>query len=141
MIDSNVIPTRSNDIKYPEISLDQMFTSCVLIARTIFCKVLFEATHNWPACPFEEVSYLRDEHRHIFHITAYKPVTHSDRDVEFILLKHQIQKYLKEQYPTGQLGAKSCEMLAEELICAFDLSQCEVSEDDENGAVVSVTNI
>lgn len=102
----------------------------------VFCSLQFEGFHNWPGCPFEEVSYLRDRHRHIFHVKAYKRVTHSDRDVEFIMLKNDIQAFIKGLYPTGEMGATSCEMLAEKLIEAFDLCQCEVNEDGENGAIV-----
>lgn len=102
----------------------------------VYCTVLFEALHNWPECPFEEVAYLRDPHRHIFHIKAYKQVNHDDRDVEFIMLKHDISFYLRSTYPGKNIGAKSCEMLAQELILEFGLSRCEVSEDNENGAIV-----
>lgn len=118
----------------------------------VYCTLQVEGTHNWPGCPFEEVSYLRDPHRHVFHIKAYKIVTHSDRDVEFIMLKHQIIQYLIGKYWSGwvkndfghtgkalcEFGAMSCEMIAEDLITEFDLSRCEVSEDGENGAIVTV---
>lgn len=104
----------------------------------VYCTILFEAIHNWPECPFEEVSYLRDPHRHIFYIKAYKQVNHDDRDVEFIMLKHDISFYLRQTYPAKQLGATSCEMLALKLVKEFDLSKCEVSEDNENGAIVTV---
>src|SRR5882672_2854906 len=96
------------------------------IRTVVFSKVFFEGIHCWPACPFEEVSYLRDPHRHIFHITAYKEVCHDDRDVEFIMLKHGIEQFLDIKYPPAQpnlcaqLGATSCEMLARQLMEAFD---------------------
>lgn len=120
----------------------------------VFCTLQIEGTHNWPGCPFDEVAYLRDTHRHLFGIKAYKLVTHSDRDVEFIMLKHQIEQYIKGTYriwtfageghstPMNggvcQFGAKSCEMLAKELIKEFGLTRCEVDEDGENGAIVTV---
>jgi hypothetical protein len=58
------------------------------------------------------------------------------------MLKRDIQDYLYGTYydkdkRTHFLGAKSCEMLAVELIEKFDLSSCEVNEDNENGAVVT----
>jgi hypothetical protein len=37
-----------------------------------------------------------------------------------------------------EFGAKSCEMIAIELINEFNLSRCEVNEDNENGAIVTV---
>lgn len=115
------------------------------ITTEVFCTLQIEGTHNWPGCPFEEVAYLRDPHRHVFHIKAYKIVNHSDRDVEFIMLKHQIANYLRSRYFSVPqelcvFGAKSCEMIGEELIKAFDLSRIEVSEDNENGAILTVTS-
>ena len=110
----------------------------------VFCSLQVEGIHNWPDCPIDEVAYLRDPHRHLFHIKAYKEVTHSDRDVEFIWLKHQIQHFIDRTYYSVKynccvFGAKSCEMIAEELISKFDLQKCEVNEDGENGAIVTVT--
>lgn len=108
----------------------------MFIRSEVYCTVVFEGIHCWPECPFEEVKYLRDPHRHLFYIKAYKTVHHDDRDVEFIMLKHQIENYMHATYPGGQLGRKSCEMLAEELIRKFDLVACDVSEDNENGAYI-----
>jgi hypothetical protein len=108
----------------------------------VFCTLQIEGTHSWPGCPFEEVAYLRDPHRHVFHIKAYKEVSHNDRDVEFIMLKHQIRlhflQYSQPEFNLCVFGAKSCEMIATELIKEFKLSRCEVSEDGENGAIVTV---
>ena len=110
--------------------------------KEVYCTLQFEAVHSWPDCPIEEVKYLRDPHRHTFNIKAHVIVTHNDRDIEFIELKHKIAKYLKEKYPSDvgcpDIGATSCEMLAQELIKEFDLSRCEVNEDNENGAVLTV---
>lgn len=106
----------------------------------VYCTLQVDATHNWPGCPFDEVAYLRDPHRHMFHIKAYKLVTHDDRDTEFIMLKHQIQEYMRVKYydvklHTHVLGSRSCEMIAMELASGFDLTKCEVNEDNENGCV------
>lgn len=109
----------------------------------VYCTLQVEGTHNWPNCPYEEVAYLRDPHRHVFHIKAYKEVFHDDRDVEFIMLKHQITTYIRSRYFSVPqelcvFGAMSCEMIGRELIERFGLSRVEVSEDNENGAVVTV---
>ena len=112
----------------------------------VFCTLQFEGIHNWPNCPIEEVAYLKDPHRHMFHVKAYKKVNHDDRDVEFIWLKHRIQEFLYTEYTNSEytntnvyeLGATSCEMIAEKLIKEFKLSRCEVNEDNENGAIVTV---
>lgn len=113
-----------------------------IITTEVYCSLQVEAIHNWPGCPFEEVSYLRLPHRHVFHIKAYKAVNHDDRDVEFIMLKHAIVAYLKAAYynNTQQLhvfGAMSCEMLGRQLVEVFGLTKCDVSEDGENGSVVT----
>jgi len=109
--------------------------------KEIYCSFQIEGVHYWADCPFEEVDYLRHRHRHQFGIKAYKQVTHSDRDIEFIVLKHQMLAYLHKTYYNDVsklhwFGGKSCEMLAEELITAFELTRCEVNEDGENGAIV-----
>jgi len=109
------------------------------VITEVYCSLQVEATHCWPSCPYDEVAYLRDPHRHVFFIKAYKVVNHDDRDVEFIMLKHQLIKYLEAIYYDSRqqlhiFGAKSCEMLGRELIERFDLTACDVSEDNENGA-------
>ena len=104
------------------------------------CGLLLElAEHS----SFEEVSYLRDPHRHMFHFKCHKIVNHSDRDCEFIMLKSAVDSWLFEKYWDHDkkalfFGSMSCEMIAKELIAAFDLCQCEVSEDGENGAILRV---
>lgn len=107
----------------------------------VFCTLRIDGTHNWPACDVPGVEFLRDPHRHMFHIKAYAAVNHDDRDIEFIALKRQIHQYFAEQaneYGSVEFGAKSCEMIANDLIDRFNLTCCEVNEDGENGAVVSV---
>ncbi len=118
-------------------------TATTTTRTEVFCTLQVDGIHNWPDCPIEEVNFLRVPHRHMFHVKAYKLVTHSDRDVEFIQLKHEVQEYIEATYfvpeeRTCVFGAMSCEMIAEELIAHFDLTRCEVSEDGENGAIVEV---
>ena len=120
----------------------------------VYVTLQVEGIHRWKDCPFDDVYFLRDYHRHVFHIKAYKLVTHSDRDVEFIMLKREILDYLRSRYtpqfgmnitaqhrPVHGFGDMSCEMIAEELINNFDLTRCEVSEDNENGAIVTVEEV
>lgn len=115
-----------------------------MIKSEVYCTLQIEGTHNWPDCPFDEVAYLRDPHRHVFHIKAHKVVNHDDRDTEFIMLKHRIKEFFVERgyYDVDtslcKFGAMSCEMIARELIEEFGLCQCEVSEDNENGAILYV---
>jgi hypothetical protein len=109
---------------------------------TVIITLQYEAFHNWKgvkeALPNNpEIHFLFDRHRHVFYIKMEKCVTHSDRDVEIILFKRQVQHYLETKYGRpGELGSKSCEMLGEELLKKFDCLAVEVLEDNENGAKV-----
>jgi len=109
----------------------------------VIIQLQVEGLHCFPGVEsipgLEEVRFLKDLHRHMWHITLKKQVTHSDRDVEFIVFKRDVIQYLKnryyrDDYRTHLFGAKSCEMLAEELLTAFDCVYVSVFEDNENGA-------
>lgn len=112
------------------------------MTTTVIIKLQIEAFHNWQgvkqALPNNpEIHFLFDRHRHLFYITLEKSVTHSDRDVEIILFKRQVQSYLENKYGRpGEFGSRSCEMLAAELLEEFDCTAVEVLEDNENGAKV-----
>lgn len=106
----------------------------------IVVKLQYEATHNWPKVAevlpdSPEIHFLQYPHRHIFHITMEKSVTHSDRDVEIIMFKREVLNYLQEEFG-GDLKNWSCEMLAEHLLKGFNCTSVEVLEDNENGAKV-----
>ena len=97
----------------------------------IVVKLQHEAVHSWPGCNIEEVSFLKYPHRHIFHITCKKKVQHGDRQVEIIMLKRELEKYLNE---VGKdFYYRSCEQVAILLLEYFKLSYCQVLEDNENG--------
>tara|TARA_R110000868_G_scaffold93644_1_gene259110 strand:- start:1755 stop:2084 length:330 start_codon:yes stop_codon:yes gene_type:complete len=108
------------------------------MTAVIIVRLRVEGIHCWPECPFESVAFLRAEHRHEFHIVAFKGVTHLDRDVEIIMLKRAITDFLRLQFGAPcQFGRMSCETIAALLVEQFGLAECEVSEDGENGAVVT----
>lgn len=105
--------------------------------------------HRWETCTIPEMSFLKDYHRHMFHIRCEKQVFHNDRDVEIIMFKKSIQDFMREKYSgkddifftqTGDdclfFDYRSCEHIAHEIVEHFDLSLCEVLEDGENGAIV-----
>jgi hypothetical protein len=107
--------------------------------RFIVVKFEVDGVHSWPECPIEEVSFLKFPHRHMFHFEAVKEVTHNDRDVEIIQLKHDMLGHLSAAYyahskRTHFFNRMSCEEIAEELIKKFSLKSCKVLEDNENGA-------
>lgn len=112
---------------------------------SIWVKFTRHGIHRYPNAP-EEVAYLRDPHRHLFYFKASITVFHNDREIEF----HMFQNWLLSLFDTGvlQLDYKSCEMIAKELLTEittkYDCSNrdvsVEVSEDDECGAVVTMSN-
>ena len=107
-------------------------------AKQKFIWVTFqkEGIHKYPDAP-EGVEFLKYPHRHIFHFRIELEVFHDDRDVEFILLKRE----LEDLYNIGtlQLDYKSCEMMADDLYDYISTTYperdivIEVSEDGENG--------
>lgn len=113
------------------------------MTTSIVITLQVEGLHNWPEArtAIPEMGFLSDLHRHIFHIKAVKKVNHNDRDVEIIMFKREVQDYFKRNFFNEDLqicnfGSRSCEMLAQDLMEAYDLDQCEVLEDNENGALV-----
>jgi hypothetical protein len=105
-------------------------------------KTRFTGEHRWPNAP-DEVAFLRDYHRHEFHVEVSVEQTHNDRDVEYIMMKRALDDFLSE-WPQ-KLGSKSCEMMAEDIIEDFLVPNygderrygVSVIEDGENGALVS----
>jgi len=101
-----------------------------------------EAFHKYPGAP-EEVSFLRNTHRHIFKFKVYISVDHNDRDIEFIMFKHFVEKILHDM--GNDLNYNSCEMLSDYLYVEISKEyggrdiRIEVSEDGENGVDMHYT--
>lgn len=103
----------------------------------VIIKLEFEAVHCWPDCPLESVMFLRNKHRHIFKVTCKAGVSHANRDIEFIMLKHAVEQYLRATYDKKDIGSMSCEMICKDLLDVFPvLNYVCVEEDGENGAEV-----
>lgn len=101
----------------------------------VIIKTSFEAIHHWPDCPFEDVFFLRQPHRHIFHVTMKWPVHHNDRDKEFILAKREVEDFLLQEWHGNHMGSMSCEDFCEALLTQFPTAiYVSVFEDNENGA-------
>lgn len=102
----------------------------------IVVNFTIEGLHCWPTCYLAEVDFLKNPHRHLFHICCKKDVSHLDRDIEIIRYKRRISEHLHNKYgsPCCDFGSMSCEMIAEELLRTFSLDYCSVLEDGENGA-------
>lgn len=106
---------------------------------TIHVKHRWVGYHCWRDAP-DEVAFLRDTHRHVFHLTASIEVRHDDRELEFFLVQRVIRGALRDEIDHG---GKSCETIALELISVLEakygadrLYAVTVSEDGENAATV-----
>lgn len=117
-----------------------------MIKTFINVTLQVEGIHCWPAAKelLPEVAFLSDPHRHIFWVSVVKKVYHEDRDVEIIMFKRELQDYFKRNYFDANLQmcdfkSMSCEMIAKDLVEAYNLASCKVLEDNENGATVIQT--
>src|ERR1700761_6013905 len=106
---------------------------------SIIVNLTVEGLHYWEDAKdlIPKVSYLSDLHRHIFHISCEKEVKHTDRDIEIIMFKREIQNYLKMTFVDNKFnccnfGSFSCEDIGKRLFEHFDLISCTVLEDGEN---------
>lgn len=137
ILDAGVVPEMIE-----QANIDPLANSHAQLTSTkIISRLSVEGIHRWKKCPIEEVSYLREYHRHMFYINCYAYVNHSDRDIEFIELSHRVKKYLhskyfNEDYQCLFFDDMSCEMIASELLYEFNLYEVEVNEDLEGGAIV-----
>lgn len=100
----------------------------------IILNTRFSAIHCWPECPIIEVGYLRNPHRHEFHVKMKMQVHHANRDVEFIQLKNDVNKWIRENWEASDLGSMSCEDMCKTLFLEFGVDYVSVLEDGENGA-------
>lgn len=111
--------------------------------RSIWIRTTFVGYHAWPQAP-KVVSYLGSMHRHVFGVKVEVEVDGSDREVEFHLLKRDVNAALPRLYGANEagehyLGARSCEVVAEDLFKllsdeGYRVQAVEVDEDGENGA-------
>lgn len=112
------------------------------MAKTeVIASLRLPGFHSWPEAP-DEVSFLRQPHRHEFHVTMWKVVPHNDRETEIILMKAEAERKLRGRYPNHSglgmsMGRDSCETVAAWLLASMGLSRCRVLEDGENGAEVT----
>lgn len=117
--------------------------------RMIYVTFQREGIHCYPAAATDiklatgdkyDVSFLANEHRHMFHMKVGIQVFHNDRDIEFI----QFKRWLEYSFLDGTmiLDHKSCEMICDDL---YELIasrypdrdiEITVSEDNENGATI-----
>ena len=111
-----------------------MEKNSVTNSTNIIITTSFSAIHCWSKCPIKEVSYLKNPHRHVFHLKLKFPVSHNDRDIEFINMKNDINAYIHDFWEGKDIGQESCEMICRTFMVFFNASYVRVMEDNENGA-------
>jgi len=118
----------------------------------VIAQTQVEGYHKWDKAP-KRFEYLRNLHRHIFYITLKIEVIKS-REIEFIDLKHQLEraietcfpkKYHKKMMKGVLFGSNSCEMIALEILTLMQMEypknsikSVSVYEDNENGAEIII---
>lgn len=141
--------TGATESSGPRLSQERMLAAAQPPSFTsVFARTRFVGLHQWPSAP-PAVAWLRNRHRHEFHIEVELPVGHDDRAIEFQLLKQLVDDMLAAWYqPVGaeqaaHLGTTSCETIGHRLALALldeftDAAWCQVtvSEDGENGSRV-----
>lgn len=116
------------------------------IKRSIIVRTRFEGMHAYKNAP-DEVAFLRNMHRHMFHVELISEVFHDDRELEFFIVKKQLDEFIGARFPYGE-DAGSCEQIAEAIMIHFAellydetlgsrFIACKVCEDGENCAIVS----
>lgn len=109
--------------------------------KKIWVQFQKEGIHCYPAAAIDpklkDVSFLANPHRHMFHFKVALEVFHEDRDVEFILLKRELEALYGNHIL--KLDHLSCEMIADQLLQYMidkypsrDVT-INISEDNENG--------
>jgi hypothetical protein len=111
------------------------------VSTKIWITFQREGIHCYPQAATDprlaHVSFLANPHRHMFHFRVAMSVYHDDREVEFILLKRELESLYAEG--THQLNNQSCEMIARSLLSYITAKypgrniDIIVSEDNENG--------
>jgi len=94
--------------------------------------------HSWPGCTVIEVDFLRNKHTHQMFVIVEVSVNHSDRAVEFFVLRKDVLDLLY-RYPLTSayvynIGNQSMEMVAQELFnklteVGYSVESVECSED------------
>lgn len=142
----------SGIMKFPVGPVEVLRGPNAVTKRWIHVGFVKEGIHCYPAAATDpklatgdedDVSFLASPHFHYFHFVAKVEVFQNDRDIEFI----QFKRWCERLYDKGtlQVGSKSCEMLAEDLIGQINAKYpfrdivVSVLEDNINGATLEFT--
>lgn len=108
---------------------------------TVIVPIEVIGFHRYPKAP-QKVSFLKNRHRHIFHIKIHYSVSHANREKEIFMMADQVIDYLYEAYGNPcEFGNMSCEHIAKEVL-EFSKDdgayKVEVLEDGQGGASVEL---
>ena len=116
----------------------------------VWVTTSFVGFHCWPAAP-KEVAYLRNLHRHLFGVKVTINVNHQDRDIEYHMLKAEVEKLVTELKQRLEVSPHfSCERMADYLATALasfkyygkeSTIEVEVDEDGECGSIVLIDSV
>ena len=108
----------------------------------IVVRTNFEGWHHYPDASKIDprISFLENDHRHIFYVTVEISVTHLDRELEFFLVKWALNEFIE----AGQFDHKSCEMIGTDILEKHLIPKygdnryykVTVSEDNESDGIV-----
>lgn len=113
----------------------------------VWVKTQLPIIHCWPNAP-KIVEFLKHPHRHLFHFKVGVFVVEDDREVEFLQFKAEVENCIFQCFLPQQgdrhcvVYNDSCEMMAKKVksiieIKGFKVAFIEVSEDNENGAIIT----
>lgn len=109
----------------------------------LFIKVKsqFEWFHKYKNAP-KEVEFLRNLHRHNFGIIVKIEVNDLDRELEYFLVKREIDKII-QKFKKDSKQEESCETMAEYILDFLELKyknrpiEVEVNEDGDCGSIIN----
>ena len=113
-----------------------------MINTFIKVRTQFQGFHHYPNAGDidERIKFLENDHRHLFKVSVTISVNHLDRELEFFLVKWELENFIK----IGNQNHKSCEMIATDilnnhLIPSYGINRyykIVVSEDGESDGIV-----
>lgn len=113
-----------------------------MINTYIKIRTDFEGYHYYPNAGQIDprISFLENEHRHMFKVEVKISVNHLDRELEFFLVKWALNEFIQG----GNMNHKSCEMIATDILNNHLIPrygdnryyEIVVSEDGESDGIV-----
>lgn len=102
----------------------------------------FEGFHKYPNASSIDprIKFLETTHRHIFKVEVKISVNHSDRELEFFLVKWALSEFIE----SGSKDNMSCEMIAQQILENHLITtygpdryyEITVSEDGESDGII-----